>query len=129
VATDNATGSPQSVPLSGIGEPIPTVSFSPTSLSFPATAPGEIAAAQTLTVTNTSTTTAISATSYRLSGANANEFFIHASTCTDSLPAGASCTLSIAFKPNTPGSATASFVATDNASGSPQSVPLTGTGN
>jgi hypothetical protein len=82
-----------------------------------------------LTVTNTSSTTAMAVSSYQFSGTNANQFSILGKTCVSSLPAGASCTLSIVFKPTAAGSASASLVATDNATGSPQSVPLSGTGN
>ena len=129
VATYNAAGSPQSVPLSGSELPVATVSFSPTSLSFPTTKSGSTSAAQVLTVTNTSSTTAMAVSSYQFSGTSATQFSILGKTCVSSLPAGASCTLSIVFKPAAAGSASASLVATDNAVGSPQSVPLRGTGN
>ena len=125
VATDNAAGSPQSVPLSGSAMGVPTVSFSPTSLTFPQTKTGSTSAAQVLTVTNTSTT-AMAVSTYLFSGTNASEFSLSGKTCSTSLAAGASCTLSIVFKPTVGGSASASLVATDNAAGSPQSVPLSG---
>ena len=49
------------------------------------------------------------------------------STCTGSLAGGASCSVNISFTPQTSSSVTGAFTITDNASGSPQSVPLTGT--
>ena len=127
IATDNAAGSPQSIPVAGIADPAPTLAFSPTSLAFPGTGPGVTSAPQTLTVTNTSNTTPISVTSYKFSGPNATEFSIQSKTCDTALNVGASCTLSIVFKPTTvSGTANATLVAIDNASGSPQSVPVTG---
>jgi hypothetical protein len=130
IAADDTTGMTQSVPISAsITLPPPTIAFSPTPLTFPATNPGATSPAQTLIVINTSTTTPMSVTSYTFSGPNASEFSIQSKTCVTSLPANSSCTLSIIFKPTAAGSVTANLVATDNATGSPQSVLLTGTGN
>ena len=50
-------------------------------------------------------------------------------TCTTSLAAGASCTVSIAFKPTATGTLTANLSVADSAPGSPQLATLTGTGS
>jgi Abnormal spindle-like microcephaly-assoc'd, ASPM-SPD-2-Hydin len=125
-ATDSASGSPQTVALSGTGG-ISTISLSPSSLAFPPTAVGGTSAAQTITVTNTGTT-ALTVSSYTFTGANASSFLITTKTCSTSLAVGANCTLSVAFRPTANGAMTASLAATDSASGSPQTVALTGTG-
>jgi len=118
---DSASGSPQSVSLSGTGLTPPAVSFSPSSLSF-STPLGTSSASQTLTVTNSGGAT-LSVTSI---AAN-YPFEIMTSTCVGNLAAGASCSVNISFTPQTNSTVTGAFTITDNASGSPQSVPLTGT--
>ena len=124
-ATDNASNSPQTVALSGSTPTGSTASFSPTSVTFPATAVGSTSAAQTVTFTNTGTAP-MSVSSFTFTGTNATEFLIAGKTCGTSLAAGASCTLSLAFKPTATGTATATFKATDNATNSPQTVALSG---
>jgi hypothetical protein len=127
-ATDNATGSPQTVALSGTGgSSAVSGTLSPTSLTFPATAVGSTSAVQTVTFTNTGSS-AISVTSYTFTGTNASSFVLTAHTCGTSLAVGASCTLSVAFKPAATGAMTATLNANDNIAGSPQTVALSGTG-
>src|SRR5208283_5933142 len=50
------------------------------------------------------------------------------SDCTNSVPPGTNCTIGVFFDPTTSGTRTGTLIVTDNASGSPQSVPLTGSG-
>jgi len=118
--TDNASGSPQSVSLSGTGLTPAAVSLSPSTLSF-STPLGTSSASQTITVTNTGGAT------LDISNIAANQpFAIMTSTCSN-LAGGASCSVNISFTPQTSSSVTGAFTITDNASGSPQSLPLTGT--
>ena len=128
--TDNATGSPQRLTLTGTGvTAAPAVSFAPTSLGFGSRAVGTSGAAQTVTLTN-SGNAALTITAIGLGGTNAADFG-QTNTCPISpstLAAGANCTLSVSFSPSASGSRTASISVTDNAGGSPQAVPLTGTG-
>jgi hypothetical protein len=70
---------------------------------------------------------ALSLTSIALSGGQADDFTL-SKTCGSSLAAKASCTVSVAFKPVSAGSKTATLAITDNATGSPQKVALSGTG-
>ena len=123
--TDNATGSPQTVALSGTGTAAaaPTVMLSPTSLTFAAQATGSSSAAQTVMLTN-SGSSALAISSIMASGD-----FAETNTCGSSLAAAANCTISIIFTPTASGSRTGVLTITDNASGSPQSVALTGTGS
>jgi trimeric autotransporter adhesin len=127
VATDSASSSPQTVPLTGTGIPLQTVSLTPSSLTFAATNVGTTSVPQTVTIKNTGTT-AVTVKSYAFTGSNANDFLLPSKTCSTSLAAGTSCTLSITFEAAAAGTATASLVATDSANGSPQTISLTGTG-
>ena len=123
--TDNASGSPQTVSLSGTGTAA-LVSLSPTSLAFGNQSVGTPSTAQTVTLSNTGNAT-LSITSLALTGTNASDF-AQTTTCGSSVAAGAHCTISVTFKPSASGSRTASVSITDNASGSPQTVSLSGTG-
>jgi len=125
---DNATGSPQSVALSGTGQVASTtLGFNPTSLTFATQNTGTTSAAQPITVTATGNQT-VNLTSIALTGANAGDYAISANTCGATLAAGASCTVSVTFSPTAAGTRTAALTFADNATGSPQSVALSGTG-
>ena len=129
--TDNASGSPQTVALSGSGTPssAPAVSLSPTSLSFGSQQVNTTSAVRTITLTN-SGDAALTIYSIKRSGTNRLDF-VQSNTCPSSsstLAAGASCTISVTFTPTANGRRSASVKITDNASGSPQSVALSGTG-
>ncbi|MGA2986504.1 MAG: choice-of-anchor D domain-containing protein, partial [Terriglobia bacterium] len=125
--TDNASGSPQNVSLAGTGTATTAVaSLSPGSLTFASQPIGATSAPQAITVNNTGNA-ALSITSLALTGANASDF-AQTNTCGSSVAVGASCTISVTFKPTTSGSRTAAVTLTDNATGSPQTISLTGTG-
>ena len=121
--TDNAVGSPQLVPLSGVGT---TAKLAPSSLSFGSVTVGTTSAAKTVTLTNIGTT-ALTISAIAITGTNAGDF-LQTHTCGASLAAGASCTISVKFKPTAKGARSAAVSVTDNAAGSPQKVPLSGTG-
>ena len=128
---DNASGSPQSVALSGSGTTAsaPVVSLSPTSLSFGNHQVNTTSSAHTVTLTN-SGNAALTIHGIGLSGPNSGDFH-QQNTCLSSsstLAAGASCTISVTFTPTAEGNRSASLSIADNASGSPQSVALSGTG-
>jgi hypothetical protein len=123
--TDNASGSPQAVALSGTGAS-PVVSLSPTSLSFGNQPVGVASASQTITLSNTGNA-ALSVGSIGLTGTNPSDF-AQSNNCGTSVAAGANCAISVTFTPVANGSFTASVTLTDNASGSPQAVALSGTG-
>ena len=122
--TDNATGSPQTVSLSGTGT---TAKLLPNPLAFGDQATGTTSAVKKVTLTNVGTT-ALAITTIAVTGTNAADFPKTATTCGSSLAAGASCTISLEFKPAATGARSANLSVTDGASGSPQLVPLTGTG-
>ena len=107
----------------------PVVSLSPTSVSFGNHQVNTSSAAQTVTLTN-SGNAALAIHSIGLSGPNGGDFH-QQNTCPNSsstLAAGASCTISVTFTPTAEGTRSASLAIADNASGSPQSVTLSGTG-
>jgi len=119
--TDNASPATQTVSLTGTGT-APVVSLSPTSLTFPAQQVGTSSSAQSVTLSNTGSAT-LSITSVSVSGD-----FSQTNTCGSSVAAGASCTLSVTFKPTATGTRTGAVTLTDNASPATQTVSLTGTG-
>ena len=122
---DNASGSPQGVSLSGTGTTT-VASLSPTSVSFGNEPIDVTSSAQSVTLSNTGTAT-LGITSIGLAGTNASDF-AQSNACGSSLAAGANCTIVVMFTPSEAAAETASLSITDNASGSPQTVSLTGTG-
>ena len=124
--TDNATGSPQTVTLTGTGT-APQASLSPTTVPFANTSVGSTATAQNITLSNAGNA-ALSITSVTIGGANPTDFAISANTCGSSLAASSTCTISVTFTPASAASFTATLSVADNATGSPQTVSLTGTG-
>jgi photosystem II stability/assembly factor-like uncharacterized protein len=120
--TDGASGSPQKVPLSGVGT---TAELSPTSLNFGSVTVGSTAL-NTVTLKNVGTA-AMTISGITISGAAAGDF--GESGCGSSLAAGASCTISVTFKPTKTGARSATLKITDGAAGSPQQVSLAGTGS
>jgi DNA-binding beta-propeller fold protein YncE len=125
--TDNATNSPQSISLSGTGVAPPAVSLSASSLSFGSVKLGSTSASQSVTLTNTGTGP-LTISSIVVTGADASSFGF-ANSCGTSVAAGANCTIHGHFTPAAAGALTAAITITDNASGSPQSIALSGTGN
>jgi hypothetical protein len=125
--TDNATNSPQSISLSGTGVAPPAVSLSASSLSFGSQHVGSTSASQSVTLTNTGVGP-LTITSIVVTGADASSF-VFANSCGTSVAAGASCTIHGHFTPAATGALTATITITDNASGSPQSIALSGIGN
>src|SRR5207248_1261226 len=124
--SDNATGSPQTLSLSGTAAaPAPAVMFSPATPSFPATTEGTSSAPQTLTVTNTGNAP-LHVSSVSLSGPNPNDFAL-TNNCTAATAPSANCTVLITFNPIAPGQRTATLTLADDASPSSQAVSLSAT--
>ena len=131
---DNAAGSPQTVYAYGSGQP--GISATPSSLGFAAQAIGSSSTAQTVTLTNvTSTPVTFSGISIANAsfgyGANAPGDFAQTNTCpagTATLAANATCTISVTFTPSAGGGRQAQLKIADSAPGSPQTVYLSGTG-
>jgi hypothetical protein len=126
--TDNAAGSPQTVGLTGTGT-APAATLTPTSLSFGGQTVGTTSPAQTATLRN-SGTAPMTISSVVMTGTNAADF-AQLNDCPLSpatLAVNATCTISVTFTPGATGARSASVSITDDASGSPHGLALTGTG-
>jgi hypothetical protein len=131
--SDSATGSPQTVMLTGTATNGPaTVTVAPSGLTFASQTVNSTSAAQNVTVTNTGSGP-VSFTSFSIAGENSGSFALatgtNACSPTGTLPANASCTIGVTFTPTTTGELSATLSIADNATGSPQLVVLNGTGN
>ena len=126
VFTDNAAGSPQSLNLVGTGT-APVVGLSATTLTFGSQTVGASSPAQTVTLSNTGNA-GLSIAGLAVTGTNAGDF-AQTNTCASPVAAGGNCTISVTFTPAASGGRTASVSISDNASGSPQMVALSGTGS
>ena len=132
--TDTGTGSPQTVTLTGTGTPgTATVTVTPSSLAFGSQALTTTSAPLSVTVTNTSSGP-VNFAGFTTSGEDAEDFGVplpnSSAGCspTGTLAAGASCTINVLFTPQAAGTRTATLLIADNATGSPQTVALSGTG-
>ncbi len=137
--TDNAgavAGTEQTITLTGTGVTAATaVEVQPTSLSFTSQSVGTISAPQTVTITNTGTQT-LNITGFSVG--SSLDFSVTTSqtgsqtpSCTsvvDTLSVGQSCSVYVYFTPTASGTRSASLSISDNATGSPQAVALTGIG-
>ncbi|MEY9962720.1 hypothetical protein ABIA33_000746 [Streptacidiphilus sp. MAP12-16] len=120
--TVNAGGTTNTVSLSGSGTaPGPVLNATPANLSFAATVVGSSAAAQTVTVSNSGTTSAT------VSGVAVTGDFSQTNNCS-TVAVGASCTVSVGFKPTTGGSRTGTLTVSSNANNTPTTVALAGSG-
>ncbi len=124
----SAAGSPQTLALSGAGTSASgSATLSPTSLAF-SSQPIDIASsAQTVTLTNGGTNT-LSISSFAVTGTNSSDF-VQNNTCGTLVAAAATCAIVVLFTPSIAGAETAALSISDNATGSPQSVSLSGTGS
>lgn len=97
----------------------------PGSLAFASQAENTTSSSQPISIQNTGTIPLqISGTS--ITGTDASAFAV-SNTCTTVQP-NTSCVISVTFTPDTVGTLTATLSISDNASGSPQTVNLSGTG-
>ena len=133
--SDNAAASPQMVTLSGTATAksstpdtptSPNASLSPNSLTFTAQAIGTASSTQAVTLSN-SGTAALAISTLVITGANSSDF-AQANNCGSSVAAGASCAIGVTFKPSAAGARTSNLTITDSATGSPQTVVISGTG-
>jgi hypothetical protein len=131
--TDNAgalTGTEQTINLSGTGVTAATaVTVNPTNLTFATQAVGTISAAQTVTVTNTGSEP-LNLTKISTGSTD----FAETDNCLSApnngvlAPQAPPCTISVTFTPTASGTRSSALTISDNATGSPQSVILSGTG-
>src|SRR6266403_1978684 len=128
--TDSASTSPQNIALTGTGaNPAPAVGLAPTSLTFGNQPLNTTSPAQTVTLTNTGTgpLTIISIAASGDFAASAGATPCPITPPATPLAAGANCTISVTFTPTAAGTRMGTLTITDNATGSPHTVSLTGT--
>jgi hypothetical protein len=98
-----------------------TLSANPTSLAFGSQPVSTTSGAQAVTVTNTGTAAA------SVSAVSVTGDFLQTNNCTG-IASGASCTVNVSFRPTASGTRTGTLTITSNATNSPTSVALSGTG-
>jgi FG-GAP-like repeat/Cep192 domain 4/Abnormal spindle-like microcephaly-assoc'd, ASPM-SPD-2-Hydin len=121
--SDSASSKPQVIELGGTGT---VISLSPTQLNFGSQKVGTYSPPQKVTVTNTGSTT-VNVTSVKIAGNNSKDYS-ETNTCGSQIGPGGSCTISVTFAPTKTGIRNADAQISDTGGGSPQQVPLTGTG-
>jgi hypothetical protein len=121
----NAPTSPTSVALAGTGIAATlTLGISPTSLSFGNVTTGTSSATQNVTITNTGNSN-VTISQINLSGAG---YSMTGGSAPVTLTPSQNLTLSIQFSPTTAGAASGSVTIVSNATGSPATISLSGTG-
>ena len=100
----------------------PVVSLSPSSLNFGNQQTGTTSAAQTVTLTNTGGAT------LTISSISVTGVFGQTNGCGATLAPLGSCNISVTFSPAATGAASGTLSVSDNASGSPHTASLSGTG-
>ena len=127
LTTTTDTAGMQSTTLTGTGiTGLSSITISPASLAFPSTVQGATSPAQMVTLTNSAAAT-LHIASVAIGGSNANDFTIN-NGCSGAYAANASCTIGVTFSPLADGPRSASITIADDAPGSPQIIPVTGTG-
>jgi hypothetical protein len=121
--TDNATGSPQQVALSGTGT---AVMLSPTAINFGDVRVGTSSLPIKVTLSNLGTSS-LSITQIAIKGVDPSDFS-QTNNCGGSLPPQSKCTITVTFTPTATGSRSANVSISDNDPTSPQTVPLSGKG-
>jgi hypothetical protein len=123
VITDSVLHNPQVVPLTGN---LPAFGLSATNLNYGSQLVGTTSAVQTVTLHNPGNM-AINVNEIEVGGPNSRDF-AESNTCGGTLAASAMCTISVTFTPSSRGSRTAKVNIFDDASNSPQTLGLSGTG-
>src|SRR5579863_3599832 len=98
------------------------VTLTPSSLKFANQVLDTTSAAKKITVQNTGTAT------LNISSIVASANFSETDNCHSPIPPGNKCGISVTFTPTSTGTLTGTITITDNATGSPQTAGLTGTG-
>ncbi len=120
---DGAT--PKTVTLQGTGfTRTPVVCLGANSLTFSNTVVGEVSDSLSVTITNCGTTNLV-ISGVGIVGSHPADFAVVNNTCAD-LATGQTCQVTLTFNPTEGGNRTATLAITNNASGSPHLVTLSG---
>jgi Domain of unknown function (DUF1929)/Legume lectin domain/PKD domain len=123
---DNASGSPQSATLTGLGSASGSgITISPNPLALAATQ-GTTSAPVNVTVTN-SGNAPLHITNIAFGGANVSEFVNPSGSCATAVAPNASCTIAVSFAPLGTTVRTETITLTDDAANSPQTITVNGT--
>lgn len=122
---DDASGSPQTMALTGTAPSPSAIQVTPNALTFASQAVGTKSTAKLVTIANAGGT-ALAVNGISLTGTNAADFS-ETNNCPPSLAADASCVADVVFSPAAPGTRSASLTITDDVTGSPQQIALSGT--
>ncbi|MGD9714726.1 MAG: choice-of-anchor D domain-containing protein, partial [Thermomicrobiales bacterium] len=125
--SDNASGSPHSVPLAGTGVGVANISLNPASLAFGNQALNTTSQAQTISIGNPGSSNLV-ISNLAITGTQAAEFAFTAPALPITVAPGATVSLSATFTPLNLGARGASLSLSTNVNGGTQTVPLTGTG-
>jgi len=117
---DSASSKPQVVELVAAGT---VVSFNPPNLTFPSQKVGTKSAPMPVQLTNTGSV------ALNFSNIIIRNDFIETNTCGSQIGPGASCTISVTFRPTGTGLRTGYVAVYDDGGGSPQFIYLKGTGS
>jgi len=123
--TDSDPSSPQAVPLTGTGQPSsasPVVALSTTSLNFGNQAVGTASGALPVVLINSG------GAPLNISNVAASGSFGESDNCGSVVAAQAECVIGVTFAPTSTGTQSGALTITDNATGSPQAVALSGAG-
>ena len=112
--------------LTGSNNAVPQVTLTPTTLSFGNQTSGTTSAGKNVTLLN-SGTAFLALTGVTLSGPNAGDFLV-SNSCGTTVPSGATCLISVSFRPSILGAESAFVNISGNEPSSPVSFPVTGTG-
>jgi len=126
--SDNAPGSPQTIPLSCTGiAPLPSIAFSPSKITFSPIAQGATEGPQTFQVTNIGSA-ALHIPAITLGGANPQDFS-QTNNCTAApIAINATCAINVSFTPQASSGRTATPTVNDDARNSPQTLLVQGSG-
>jgi hypothetical protein len=106
----------------------PAVSLTPSSLTFGPRDTGTTSAAQSVRIANTGNAP-LFINSAAVRGANPLDFTEVSDGCSGlTLAGGTSCSVSVTFSPTQAGARSGTLIVTDNATGSPHTASITGTG-
>jgi sugar lactone lactonase YvrE len=125
LTVSNAGNGPLVISMDGNGV-APVATLSDTALAFGSQLVSTSSTAKTLTLTNDGNAP-LSIASIAITGTNSGDF-TQTNTCGTSVAKGTNCAISVTFMPTAVGARSGAVTITDNASGSPQTISLTGAG-
>ncbi len=126
---NNASAAPITILCQGNGfVPAPSLCVDST-VSFGSLLVGSTGLVQTVIITNCGTAALVISNTPVLTAGNTGDFIVVSSSCAmQSISTGSTCTVGLEFAPTAGGARSATLAITDNISGGPQLIALTGNG-